>query len=122
MNDKLSEFLGVSFKGAVSGMVTNFADHEITNNINALPFIAGAVVTNTENNPDITVLGSISKTTYTVLNNADPFNGQAANIDPPVMGIVTNFPNTKIFFLGETNGIEGLPQPLTQNIVNWLFK
>jgi hypothetical protein len=121
-NDKLSEFLGLDFKGAIEGVITNFADHEITNNISPLPFIAGAVVTNTENNSNITVLGSISKTDYTVMNNADPFNGLGTDIDPPVMGIVTNFPNTKIFFLGDINGLENVPQPLTQNIVNWLFK
>jgi hypothetical protein len=122
VNDKLSEFLGVSFKGAVSGVITNFANHEITKNIVPLPFFAGAVATNTENNPDITVLGSIGKGDYTVLNGADPFNGQVPDIDPPVMGLVTSFPNTKIFFIGDMNGMENVPQPLTQNIVNWLFK
>jgi hypothetical protein len=122
VNDKLSEFLGLSFKGAVSGTVANFTSHEITENVGPLPFIAGAVVTNTKNNPGITVLGSISKTDYTALNGADPFYGQAPDIDPPVMGLVTNFPNTKIFFIGDINGMESVPQPLTQNIVNWLFK
>jgi hypothetical protein len=77
---------------------------------------------NTENNPNITVLGSISKTGYTVFDTGDPFNGQTPAIDPPVMGTVTNFPNTKIFFIGDINGMESVPQPLTQNLVNWLFK
>jgi hypothetical protein len=121
-NDKISKFLGINFKGAIEGTITNFASHEITQNIDSFPFIAGAVVTNTENNPNIIVLGSISKTNYTVLNGADPFNGQVPNIDPPVMGLVTSFPNTKIFFIGDMNGMESVPQPLTRNIVNWLFK
>jgi len=57
---------------------------------------------------------------YTILNNSDPFN--SGNISAaPVMGLVTNFPNTRIFFLGDGNGIEMVPQPLTQNLVNWLF-
>lgn len=122
VNDKLSEFLGLNFEGAVDGTITNFADHDITKNIGPLPFIAGAVVTNTKDNPGIMVLGSISKTAYITMNNADPFNGQAPDIDPPVMGLVTNFPKTKIFFLGDMNGMENVPQPLTQNIVSWLFK
>lgn len=122
-NDKLSEFLGLDFKGAIAGVITNFANSEITNNTGDLPFIAGSVVMNTENNPNITVLGSISKTGYTLFSNGvDPFDGQTPDIDPPVMGIVTNFPNTKIFFIGDINGMESLPQPLTQNLVNWLFK
>ena len=121
-NDKLSNFLGVDFEGAVNGGVTEFADNEITKGVDPFYYIAGSVVTNTENNPNITVLGSISKTGYTVLNDEDPFHGQTPGIDPPVMGLVTNFPNTKIFFLGDSNGLESVPQPLTQNIVNWLFK
>jgi hypothetical protein len=121
-NDKISEFLGLDFKGAVSGAITNFADHEITKNADALPYVAGAVVTNAKNNPAITVLGSLSKTGYTVLNGADPFGGITPDVDPPVMGLVTSFPNTRIFFIGDMNGMEGLPQPLTQNVVNWLFK
>jgi hypothetical protein len=121
-NDKLSVFLGLDFEGAIGGVISNFTNSEITNDITPLPFIAGSVVMNTQNNPNITVLGSLDKTGYTVFNTGDPFNGQAPDTNPPVMGIVTNFSNTKIFFIGDINGMEGLPQPLTQNLVNWLFK
>jgi hypothetical protein len=117
-NDQLSELLGVKFKGAVNGSIANFTAHEITAGIGDLPFIAGAVVTNAENNPNIVVLGSLNG--YTVLNNSDPFNSSNDN-SAPVMGLVNNFPNTRIFFLGDENGIEMVPQPLTQNLVNWLF-
>ena len=118
--DKFSEFLGLSFRGAVNGVVTNFASHEITTGIDNLSFIAGSVVTNAYSNPNIVVLGSMDRSSYTVLNNADPFDGPT-DANPAVMGLVTNFPKTRIFFLGEENGIEMLPQPLTQNLVNWLF-
>jgi hypothetical protein len=40
-NDKLSEYLGLDFEGAIAGVITNFTNNEITNNINQLPFIAG---------------------------------------------------------------------------------
>ena len=122
VNDKLSEFLGLNFKGAVGGTISKFADHEITKGIDPLPFIAGAVITNAENKRGIAVLGSIGKTDYTVFNGTDPFNGQAPSVDLAVMGLVTSFPETKIFFIGDINGMESVPQPLTQNIVNWLFK
>ena len=118
--DKFSEFLGLSFRGAVNGVVTNFASHEITTGIDNLSFIAGSVVTNAYSNPNIVVLGSMDRSSYTVPNNADPFDGPT-DANPAVMGLVTNFPKTRIFFLGEENGIESLPQPLTQNLVNWLF-
>ena len=119
-NDKLSELFGLKFRGAVNGTVTNFISHEITAGISDLPFIAGAVVTNSDSNPNITVLGSLDKNTYTVLTSADPFITN--DNSPAVMGLVNNFPQTKIFFLGDGNGIEMLPQPLTENLVNWLFK
>jgi len=118
--DKLSEFLGLSFRGAVNGVVTNFASHEITAGIDNLAFIAGSVVTNAYSNPNIVVLGSLDWNGYEVLNNANPFDAPT-DTNPAVMGLVTNFPKTRIFFLGEENGIESLPQPLTQNLVNWLF-
>jgi len=119
-NDRLSELLGLAFRGAVDGAITNFTTHEITAGVGNLPFIAGAVVTNSDNNPNIVVLGSLDMGSYTILNNSDPFN--SGNISAaPVMGLVTNFPNTRIFFLGDGNGIEMVPQPLTQNLVNWLF-
>ncbi len=44
------------------------------------------------------------------------------NIDAPIMGILNNYPNTKIFFLGDENGVEYVPQPFTQNLVSWLFE
>lgn len=122
VNDNLSEMLGLHFVGAVEGTVTNFIPHEITNGVTELSYIAGSVVTNSENNSNITVLGTLDKNNYTVMNNSYPFIGETNNIDAPIMGILNNYPNTKIFFLGDENGIEYLPQPFTQNLVNWLFK
>jgi hypothetical protein len=121
-NDKISQFLGLEFKGAVDGNVTIFANNAITNDVDPFYYIAGAVVTNSENNPDIKVLASVDKASYSVLNNADPFNGIIPDNGAPVMGLVTNFPNTKILFMGDINSMESVPQPLTGNIVNWLFK
>ncbi len=121
VNDNLSEMLGLHFVGAVEGTVTNFVTNEITNGVTELSYIAGSVVTNSENNPSITVLGTLDKNDYTVINNSFPFIGGTNNIDAPIMGILNNYPNTKIFFLGDENGIEYAPQPFTQNLVNWLF-
>lgn len=118
-NDKLSIYLGLKFEGAVDGTITNFTPHEITGGISSIPFIGGAVVTNTENNPKIVVLGSLNKNSYQVLNNSSFYVG---NIAPPVMGTVNNFPDTRIFFLGDVNALELLPQPFTKNLVHWLFQ
>jgi hypothetical protein len=33
-----------------------------------------------------------------------------------------NDPNAKIFFLGEINGIEAVPQPFVSHLVQWAFE
>jgi hypothetical protein len=65
-----------------------------------VPYIAGAVLPSTAT-PGIQVLGSLS-------------TGEA------VMGLVTNRP-ARIFFIGDINGLEGMPQPLVNNLFAWGF-
>ena len=38
-----------------------------------------------------------------------------------VMGVL-NTDHAKVFFIGDMNGIELLPQPLVQNLVAWGFQ
>jgi len=38
-----------------------------------------------------------------------------------VMGVVTH-PRARIFFLGDTNGLEEVPQPLVDNLIAWGFQ
>ena len=38
-----------------------------------------------------------------------------------VMGVLTK-DNAKVFFIGDTNGIQEVPQPLVQNLVTWGFR
>ena len=52
-----------------------------------------------ENNPDIKVPGSLKSGTYAVLNGADPFDGEQAGGDAPVIGLVTNSPIQKFSLL-----------------------
>jgi hypothetical protein len=120
-NDKLSEHLGIEFSGAVSGTVTDYAAHQITQGVSELPYIAGSVITNASNNPAITILGSLDNASFLDLNNNGVFDADDINA-PPVMGILTNYPSSKIFFMGDGNGIEAIPQPLTQNLISWLFQ
>jgi hypothetical protein len=100
VNDRLSHQLGLNFEGAFWGPVTSFEAHEVTNSTNSFPFVAGSVVKRWDANR-IKVLGTLS-------------NGYGT------MGVVNN-PNSKIFFIGDTNGIEQMPQPLTSNLIKWLF-
>jgi hypothetical protein len=98
--DELGAMVGVNFEGSVNGTITTFADHEITNGITSINYIAGSIITNAETNPDLEILGW--------LENGDP-----------VMGIV-HYPNSRIFCIGDTNGIEVQPQPFIDNLVSWM--
>lgn len=105
-NDNLSARLGLPFSGAQSGTITRFAAHEITNGVTQLHYVAGSVIAN----PDlkkITVLGTLSTSADSTVSAA--------------MGIL-HHPSSRVFFLGDVNGLEQVPQPLTDNIIKWLFQ
>ncbi len=107
-NDPLSISLGVMFEGSVHGTISYFAEHPVTNGVYSIPFIAGSVVSN----PDpqkVSLLGSLA-----------PAPGEEG-FTKGVMGIV-HHPRSKIFFIGDINGLETVPQPFTKNLIDWLFR
>lgn len=101
--DELAERLGIQFRGTHYDSVKHFAPHATT--VNATPFYynAGAIVVNETSNPRINVLGRLTNST-----------------GPVVMGIL-NHPTSKIYFLGEINGLQTIPQPFTSQLLKWLF-
>ena len=103
-NDGLSSHLGLDFSGSFSGTITQFAQHPITVGVSSLSYIAGSAI----RNPDpgkITSLGLLS------ISNSE---------NATVMGILQHS-RSKIFFIGDGNGLQQLPQPFTDNLVKWLF-
>jgi hypothetical protein len=116
--DELGEHLGLQMTGAVSGGIDKFAPHEITANLEYIDYIAGSVVTNVIQNPNIEVLGWLNDGGYTDLNGnniKDP-NEPAGS---PVMGIL-KYPKSRIFFIGDTNGLQVRPQPFIDNLIQWM--
>ena len=105
-NDRLSAYLGLSFEGSEWGPVTTFQSHSITTGVSSIPYIAGSVIRNWDPSK-ITVLGSL----------AQPGGAPAAG----ALGIVQH-PNSRVFFIGDVNGIEQLPQPFISNLSKWLFR
>lgn len=101
--DQLAERLGIKFRGAYFGNVDTYALHTITQNATSFYFNAGAIVTNSATNPNIVPLGWLS-----------------GNLTQPVLGVLKGYPS-KVLFLGEVNGLQTIPQPLTNNIIQWLF-
>lgn len=119
--DELAERIGIPFTGLAKGEVKIFADHPITKNVIPFSYITGSVVLDVSSNPMIEVLGCLAEDTPVELSNSKISN----QVDPPdgiaVMGIL-HHPKAKIFFIGDINGIEGMPQPLISNLVHWAFE
>ncbi|MCD4698525.1 MAG: hypothetical protein K8S16_20040 [Bacteroidales bacterium] len=118
--DEVAEKLGISFAGIAKGNITQFAEHTITQGVMPFIFNAGSVVMNVNNNPSIEILGWLSEDDYVDLNDNDIQDPNEPSA-PPVMGILHNH-NSRIFFLGDINGIEGMPQPFVSNLVAWMFE
>jgi hypothetical protein len=115
--DKLEAHLGLEFKGSANGIVTDFTSHEITADLVELPFIAGSVLMN-EEDPNITVLGRLGSDSYADLN----FNDIQDDNEPvgsAVMGLL-EYPNSRIFFIGDSNGLQIQPQPFIDNLIGWM--
>lgn len=116
--DELGDLLGLNFKGVASGEIVKFTDHPITADLTSIPYIAGSVLTNLNEQPAIEILGWLNSDAYADLN----FNGvqdTSEPVGPPVMGVL-NYSKSKIFFIGDSNGIEIQPQPFIDNLITWM--
>ena len=98
--DVLADSLGIPLTGIITSTITDFASHELTTGVSSVPFIAGSYLEG-QSNPAIQVLGRLP-------------SGEA------VMGVLAKG-DAKVFFIGDMNGIQQLPQPFVQNLVAWGF-
>jgi len=101
--DQLAENLGIHFRGLYYGNMNMYSPHIITDSATSFYYNAGSIVVNAGTNPAIIPLGWL-----------DGSNNKLG------MGIL-HHPLSKIFFIGDINGIESLPQPLIFKIFKWLF-
>jgi len=97
--DPLAERLGLHFAGSYTGTVTDLADHPITEGVASVPYIAGSALT------------AFDPSRVTVLGRLDGL---------PVMGLLHGYA-AKIFFMGDTNSLETVPQPLVAKLMAWGF-
>lgn len=99
--DEVADLVGVGFVGkSGSESVTTFDDHPITQGVDSLFYVAGAYAVAKD-------VGAVQ------------FLGWLAN-GKPVMGVSTATA-ARTFFLGDTNLLEHLPQPLLDNLIRWAF-
>ncbi len=119
--DMLAERLGIRFIGMAKAIVSEFAQHPLTQDIKPFYYNAGSVILDKDINENIEVLGWIPGDTEikylysNVKEQADKQNNYA------VMGIL-HHPKSKIFFIGDINGLECMPQPLIDNLLHWTFE
>ena len=99
--DVLADSLGIPLTGWITSTVTEFTAHAITAAVSSVPFIAGSYLA-TGASADVQVLGRLP-------------GGEA------VMGVLPKGAG-KVFFIGDVNGIQQVPQPLVQNLVAWGFR
>ena len=124
--NQLAGHIGIPLKGIsrkLSGgnycVADSFVTHPITNNVTSLNYNAGSAVLDTTNS-NIEILGWLSSGCYVDLNDNE-IRDPNEPVGSPVMGIL-HHPTAKIFFIGDINGLEETPQPLTNNLINWAFK
>jgi hypothetical protein len=116
--DELGDQMGLKFVGAANGKITRLVPHMITDSISSIDYIAGSVLINVDINPAIEVLGSLREEDWVDLN----FNGIKDANEPsglPVMGIL-HYPKSNIFFIGDMNGLQVMPQPFINNLIRWM--
>jgi hypothetical protein len=116
--DELGDLIGLKFVGMANGKISRLVPHMITENISSIDYIAGSALINVDINPDIEVLGALGEEDYVDLN----FNGIKDDNEPsglPVMGIL-HYPKSNIFFIGDLNGLQVMPQPFIDNLISWM--
>ena len=116
--DELGDHLGLNMKGSAVGTITIFAPHEITANIESIEYIAGSVLMNANQNPNVEVLGWLGNEDFADLNFND-IEDAGEPTGAPVMGILS-YPKSRIFFMGDMNGLQIQPQPFIDNLIQWM--
>lgn len=117
-SDELGDFLGLHFKGIAYGVVNKFKPHAITENLTSLDYIAGAFLTDYADNKKIEILGWMREQDFGDLN-MNGVRDEGEPSAPAVMGIL-KYPKSSIFFVGDMNGLQVMPQPFIGNLNRWM--
>src|SRR5262245_44274278 len=98
--DGVANDLGIFTSGLVTGQITSFAPSPITAGVTSIWYSGGSVI-DTLHSVDVHILGWL-------------------DTGEPVMGVQQSH-KAKIFVIGDTNGIETLPDRLLDNLIAWGF-
>jgi hypothetical protein len=97
-NDGLATTLGVTFEGELKGTVQTFANNKLVQGVSSMNYVAGS---------------SIAATNETYLT-------PLAWVNNEVVMALLDHPHSRIFLIGDTNTVEFLSQPFTNNLISWM--
>ena len=117
--DLLAESFGIRFMGISRGenVIDRFVPHAITKNVRSVSYRVGSGVVAKGDN--VTILGFLSRDTYLDIDSNEA-KGPEEPVAAGVLGILT-YGKGLVVFLGDTNTLQPVPQPLTNNIFNFLL-
>jgi len=116
--DSLSASFGLIFAGTTRGqasIICKFIDHPITQGVSSIPYIVGSGLIKYP--PEAQIVGWLSQNAYLDLND-NRAKDKNEPIGPPVLGCM-DYGDGRIVFIGDTNALESVPQPVTTNIIDW---
>jgi len=116
--DGVAASFGLTFEGRTRGdnILDTFTAHAITKGVGPLAYRVGAGLTKTPAAAHI--LGKLSTQSFLDLN-ANGVKDAGEPAAPPVLGAMA-FGAGRIVFCGDANLWQGVPQPLTRNVIKWL--
>ncbi len=116
--DDLAEHFGVTLAGVTDGVLDTFAPSPLTEGVGPLAWRVGSgIVSHTES---VTIVGWLSEQSFVDLDGDDLLDPGEPTA-PPVLAYGIHGQG-RVVVLAEMNSLQGVPQPLTDNIINWLAR
>jgi len=118
-SDALASSFGLQFEGRTRGenKLNNYVAHPITQGVGELSYGVGSALTSYPG--AALIVGRLSDLSYLDLNNND-LQDPGESSRPDVLGLM-DLGRGRIVFCGDTNMWQSVPQPLTDNVLEWLL-
>jgi hypothetical protein len=117
--DGLTDAFGIRLAGMSTGdnRIDRFVSHPLTRNVRDVPYLVGSAIVGAASEKML-LLGFLSKRTYLDMN-GDRRKNPGEPEGAAVLGVL-EFGRGVVVFLGDVNTLQRVPQPLTDNIYNFL--